>query len=36
MAKHEKRLGIRLMDVEKTVLSRLQSEVSRLVPTGNK
>jgi uncharacterized protein (TIGR02266 family) len=33
VAKHEKRLGIRLVDVEKTVLSRLQAEVSKLVPS---
>jgi PilZ domain len=36
VAKHEKRLGIRLIDVEKPVLTRLQAEVSRLVPSGNK
>jgi hypothetical protein len=34
VAKHEKRLGIRLVDVEKTVLTRLQAEVSRLVASG--
>jgi uncharacterized protein (TIGR02266 family) len=33
VAKHEKRLGIRLVDVEKAVLSRLQAEVNRLVPS---
>ena len=33
VAKHEKRLGIRLVDVDKAVLGRLQSEVSRLVPS---
>jgi hypothetical protein len=36
VAKHEKRLGIRLVDVEKPVLTRLQAEVSRLVPSTNK
>jgi uncharacterized protein (TIGR02266 family) len=34
VAKHEKRLGIRLVDVEKPVLTRLQAEVSKLVPTN--
>ncbi len=34
VAKHEKRLGIRLLDVEKPVLTRLQAEVSKLVPTN--
>jgi uncharacterized protein (TIGR02266 family) len=33
VAKHEKRLGIRLVDVEKPVLTRLQAEVSKLVPS---
>jgi len=33
VAKHEKRLGIRLVDVEKAVLARLQGEVNRLVPS---
>ena len=33
VAKHEKRLGIRLTDVDKAVLTRLQAEVSRLVPS---
>jgi hypothetical protein len=33
VAKHEKRLGIRLTDVEKPVLTRLQAEVSKLVPS---
>jgi uncharacterized protein (TIGR02266 family) len=30
VAKHEKRLGIRLTEVDKTVLARLQAEVSKL------
>jgi uncharacterized protein (TIGR02266 family) len=34
VAKHEKRLGIRLVDVDKAVLTRLQGEVSRLVPSN--
>ncbi len=34
VAKHEKRLGIRLTDVDKAVLSRLQAEVSRLAAAG--
>jgi len=33
VAKHEKRLGIRLVDVDKAVLGRLQTEVNRLVPS---
>jgi uncharacterized protein (TIGR02266 family) len=33
VAKHEKRLGIRLTDVDKAVLTRLQGEVNRLVPS---
>ena len=33
VAKHEKRLGIRLTDVEKTVLQRLQAEVTKLAPS---
>jgi uncharacterized protein (TIGR02266 family) len=33
VAKHEKRLGIRLTDVDKAVLGRLQSEVNRLTPS---
>ena len=32
VAKHERRVGVRLTDVEKSVLARLQAEVSRLVP----
>ena len=36
VAKHEKRLGIRLVEVEKAVLTRLQAEVSRLVPSTSK
>lgn len=32
VAKHEKRVGIRLTEVDKAVLTRLQQEVSRLVP----
>jgi uncharacterized protein (TIGR02266 family) len=34
VAKQEHRLGIRLSDVEKPVLARLQSEVARLSPFG--
>lgn len=34
VAKHEKRLGIRLVDVDKQVLVRLQAEVNRLVPSN--
>jgi uncharacterized protein (TIGR02266 family) len=34
VAKQEHRLGIRLSDVEKSVLARLQSEVARLSPFG--
>jgi len=34
VAKQEHRLGIRLSDVEKAVLARLQSEVARLSPFG--
>jgi uncharacterized protein (TIGR02266 family) len=34
VAKHEKRVGIRLSDVDKTVLARLQAEVGRLSPGG--
>ena len=34
VAKHEKRLGIRLVDVDKAVLARLQAEVNRLVPSN--
>ena len=33
VAKHEKRLGIRLTEVDKAVLARLQAEVNRLVPS---
>jgi hypothetical protein len=32
VAKHEKRLGIRLTDVDKAVLQRLQAEVAKLAP----
>jgi len=32
VAKHEKRLGVRLTDVDKAVLTRLQGEVARLTP----
>jgi len=34
VAKQEHRLGVRLSDVDKTVLSRLQAEVNRLSPFG--
>jgi hypothetical protein len=34
VAKHEKRLGIRLTDVDKPVLHRLQSEVTKLANAG--
>jgi uncharacterized protein (TIGR02266 family) len=34
VAKHERRIGIRLADVDKAVLGRLQSEVGRLSPGG--
>ena len=34
VAKHERRVGIRLSDVDKTVLARLQAEVGRLSPGG--
>jgi uncharacterized protein (TIGR02266 family) len=34
VAKQEHRLGIRLVDVDKAVLARLQSEVTRLSPFG--
>jgi uncharacterized protein (TIGR02266 family) len=34
VAKQEHRLGVRLSDVEKSVLARLQSEVARLSPFG--
>jgi uncharacterized protein (TIGR02266 family) len=34
VAKHEKRVGIRLSDVDKAVLARLQAEVGRLSPGG--
>jgi uncharacterized protein (TIGR02266 family) len=34
VAKHERRVGIRLSDVDKAVLTRLQSEVGRLSPGG--
>jgi uncharacterized protein (TIGR02266 family) len=34
VAKHEHRVGIRLSDVDKTVLTRLQGEVARLSPGG--
>jgi uncharacterized protein (TIGR02266 family) len=33
VAKHEKRLGIRLSDVDKAVLARLQAEVTKLAPS---
>jgi uncharacterized protein (TIGR02266 family) len=33
VAKHERRLGIRLTDVEKPVLARLQAEVTKLAPS---
>jgi uncharacterized protein (TIGR02266 family) len=33
VAKHERRLGIRLMEVEKPVLARLQAEVTKLAPS---
>jgi hypothetical protein len=33
VAKHEKRVGIRLTDVEKPVLQRLQSEITKLAPS---
>jgi hypothetical protein len=34
VAKQEHRLGVRLSEVEKAVLSRLQAEVARLSPFG--
>jgi len=34
VAKHEHRVGIRLSDVDKSVLARLQAEVGRLSPGG--
>jgi uncharacterized protein (TIGR02266 family) len=34
VAKHEHRVGIRLSDVDKAVLTRLQAEVARLSPGG--
>jgi uncharacterized protein (TIGR02266 family) len=34
VAKHEKRLGIRLIDVDKPVLHRLQTEVTKLANAG--
>jgi hypothetical protein len=34
VAKHEHRVGIRLSDVDKTVLARLQAEVAKLSPGG--
>jgi uncharacterized protein (TIGR02266 family) len=34
VAKHERRVGIRLSDVDKNVLARLQAEVARLGPGG--
>jgi uncharacterized protein (TIGR02266 family) len=34
VAKHEKRLGIRLSDVDKAVLAKLQAEVAKLVPAN--
>jgi uncharacterized protein (TIGR02266 family) len=34
VAKHEKRLGIRLTEVDKTVLGRLQTEVQKLAAAG--
>lgn len=34
VAKHERRVGIRLSDVDKNVLARLQAEVARLSPGG--
>ena len=34
VAKHEKRLGIRLTDVDKAVLHRLQTEVAKLASAG--
>jgi len=34
VAKHERRIGVRLSDVSKPVLARLQAEVARLSPGG--
>jgi hypothetical protein len=34
VAKQEHRLGVRLSDVDKVVLARLQAEVARLSPFG--
>jgi hypothetical protein len=34
VAKHEHRVGIRLSNVDKVVLTRLQAEVARLSPGG--
>ena len=34
VAKHEKRVGIRLTDVDKAVLAKLQAEVAKLVPAN--
>jgi len=34
VAKHEHRIGIRLADVDKGVLARLQAEVGKLSPGG--
>jgi uncharacterized protein (TIGR02266 family) len=36
VAKHEKRLGIRLSDVDKSTLATLQSEVNKMGPTGSR
>jgi hypothetical protein len=34
VAKHERRIGVRLSDVSKPVMARLQAEVARLSPGG--
>jgi hypothetical protein len=34
VAKHEHRIGIRLAEVDKSVLARLQAEVGKLSPGG--
>jgi len=36
VAKHEKRLGIRLADVDKITLATLQNEVNKMGPTGSR
>jgi len=36
VAKHEKRLGIRLADVDKNTLATLQNEVNKMGPTGSR